>query len=67
MVHLYIFTKGKLMAFKFGSQYPRAQLMLKNMDLTGLSIKGVNTSSLIPNMSGQERKVFSILFKDIYL
>lgn len=42
MVHLYIFTKGKRTAFNFGSQYPGTQLTLRNVDLTGLSIKGVS-------------------------
>lgn len=38
-----------------------------NGDLTRLSIKRMSTSSLILDMSGKERSVFSIRFKDTYL
>lgn len=37
-----------------------------NVDLTGLSVKGVSTNSIMPNVSGQETSVFSILLKDTY-
>lgn len=63
MIHLHSFTEGKPMAFGFGSQCPGTYRCSINVDLTGLSIKGV--ISLISDMSGQERSVFSILFRGI--